>query len=187
MLVARIFKRLFARTASGARASWPKLLLVLVVLVALPGLAYWRGLGNDASQVGANASEMVVERLEQPEQGRFNVVLKEKSGPRRLVVSVGPTEAFSMIKDLDLPYNPPSVTAYTLTRQIVGDLGGKVQRVVVNNATDRELFAKVVLTTETRELAVDATPSDAIALALRTKAPIYAEAIVLDRAGVSSR
>jgi uncharacterized protein len=188
MLLARIFKRLFARTASGARASWPKLVLVLLVLAALPALAYWRGLGNDPSQVGANASEMVVERVEPTsDQIRANVVLKEKSGPRRLVVTVGPTEAFSIIKDLDLPYNAPSVTAYSLTRQIVGDLGGRVQRVVVNNATDRELFAKVVLTTETRELAVDATPSDAIALALRTKAPIYAEAIVLDRAGVSSR
>ena len=188
MMLVRVLKRLFARTFAGARASVPKLILVLVVLAALPALAYWRGLGNDPSQVGANASEMVVERVEPTsDQIRANVVLKEKSGPRRLVVTVGPTEAFSIIKDLDLPYNAPSVTAYSLTRQIVGDLGGRIQRVVVNNATDKELFAKIVLSTGTGEVLVDAAPSDAIALALKTKAPIYAEALVLDRAGVSSR
>ena len=187
MLVRRILKRVFARTSSGARASWPKLALALLVLIALPALAYWRGLGNDPSQIGANATEMVVETIEPtPGQPRLNLVLKEKSGPRRLVVAVGQAEAFSIIKDLDLPYNVPSVTAYTMTRQIVGDLGGKVQRVVVNNASDKELFAKVVLATDTRELAIDASPSDAIALALKTKAPIFAESIVLDKAGVVS-
>src|ERR671915_405875 len=129
MLLIRIVKRVLARVSYGARASGFKLLLVLIVLIALPALAYWRGLRNDPSQVGANASEMVVERVEPTsDQIRANVVLKEKSGPRRLVVTVGPTEAFSIIKDLDLPYNAPPVTVYTLTRQIVGDLGGRVQR-----------------------------------------------------------
>lgn len=186
MLVRRILKRVFVRTSSGARANWLKLLLALVVLAALPALTYWRGIGNDPSQVGTNATEMVVETLEPtPGQPRLNLVLKEKSGPRRLVVAVGQAEAFSIIKDLDLPYNVPAVTAYSMTRQIVGDLGGKVQRVVVNNATDKELFAKVVVATDTREVVIDATPSDAIALAMKTKAPIYAEPAVLDKAGVA--
>ena len=188
MVLGRILRRIFARTSAGARSNWPKLVLVLIVLGALPALAYWRGLDNDPTRMGANASEMVVERVEPTsDQIRANVVLKEKAGPRRLVVTVGPTEAFSIIKDLDLPYNAPSVTAYNLTRQIVGDLGGKVQRVVVNNATDKELFAKIVLSTGAGEVLVDAAPSDAIALALKTKAPIFAEAVVLDRAGVSGR
>lgn len=186
MLVRRILKRVFARTSSGARSTWPKLALAVLVLAALPALAYWRGIGSDPSQVGASATEMMVETLEPtPGQARLNLVLKEKSGPRRLVVAIGQAEAFSIIKDLDLPYNVPAVTAYSMTRQIVGDLGGKVQRVVVNNASDRELFAKVVLATDTREVVIDATPSDAIALALKTKAPIYVEPAVLDKAGVA--
>lgn len=185
MLVRRILRRVFARTSSGARASWPKLLIALVILAALPGLAYLRGIGADQTPIGTNATEMVVETIEPtPGQTRLNLVLKEKSGPRRLVVAVGQAEAFSIIDDLDLPYSVPPVTAYSMTRQIVGDLGGKVQRVVVNNATNRELFAKVVLSTDTREVVVDATPSDAIALALKSKAPIYAEPAVLDKAGV---
>src|SRR5215211_8587028 len=79
MLITRIVRRLLARSSSGLRSSWPKLLVALVVLLALPALAYWRGFGLEQSDLGANASEMVVERLD-PSPNKINLVLKEKSG-----------------------------------------------------------------------------------------------------------
>jgi bifunctional DNase/RNase len=187
MLIQRFIRRLLARSAVGARANAPKLLIALLILVALPVAAYWRGFGLDQSDVGANASEMVVENIDSTRgTSRLNLVLKEKSGPRRLVVALGPVEAASIVSDLKLPYEVPEVTAYAMTRSIADGLGAKIQRVVVNNATDKAFFAKVVLATDNREIAVDAAPSDAIALAVRAKAPIYADQSVLEKAGIVS-
>ena len=185
MLLARIIRRVLTRTSSGVRAGGLKLILALLVLLALPGLAYWRGLGAESTEVGTNATEMVVERLE-PTPSKINLVLKEKSGARRLVLAVGPAEAGSIVQDLNLPYQVQPVTAYSMSRSIADGLGGKVQRVVVNNVTETAYFAKVVLATESREVAIDAAPSDAIALALRSKAPIFADATVLEKAGIVS-
>jgi bifunctional DNase/RNase len=183
MLIRRFFARLLARSSSGARASWPKLVVALLILLALPAVAYWRGLGTEASDVGANATEMTVEYFD-PTPSKFNLVLKEKAGPRRLVVAIGVAEAASIIQDLNLPYNAPPVTAYAMTRTITDRLGGKIQRVVVDNVTDKAFAAKIVLMTDNHEVAIDAAPSDAIALALRAKAPIFADPGVLDKAGI---
>ena len=184
MLIRKVLRRLLARSSSGLRSSWPKLLVALVVLLALPALAYWRGFGVEQSDLGANASEMVVERLD-PSPNKINLVLKEKSGARRLVVAVGQTEAGSIVQDLNLPYRiEPPVTAYSMTRSITDSLGGQVRRVIVNNVTDTALFAKIIVAANDHEVAIDAAPSDAIALALRAKAPIYAEELVLNKAGV---
>jgi bifunctional DNase/RNase len=162
------------------------LVLVALVLLALPLVATWRGFGLQSSEIGSNATEMVVERLE-PTPSKINLVLKEKAGPRRLVLTVGQAEAGSIIQDLNLPYRvEPPVTAYSMTRSLVDGVGGRVQRVVVNNVTDTAYFAKVVLATDSREVAVDAAPSDAIALALRARAPIFADSLVLDKAGIVS-
>lgn len=182
-----VLRRIVARLLARSSRSWPKLLLAGILLAALPIAAALRGLGQDPTQVGANASEMVVERLEPTPPNKLNLVLKEKSGARRLVLAVGQAEAGSIIQDLDLPYRiDPPVTAYAMTRSIVDGVGGRVQRVVVNNVNDTSFFAKIVLSTDDREVAVDAAPSDAIALALRAKAPIYADTSVLDKAGIIS-
>ena len=186
MLIRRFFRRLLARSFGGLRTSWPKLIVVLVILAALPAAAYWRGLGLDSSEVGANSTEMVVERLDVPTPTKINLVLKEKAGARRLVVAVGQAEASSIVQDLNLPYRVEPVTAYSMTRSITDGLGGKIQRVVVNNASETAFFAKVVVATDNREVVIDAAPSDAIALALRAKAPIFADTMVLDKAGIVS-
>ena len=73
---------------------------------------------------------------------------------------------------------------YDLMRALVQELGGRVDRVVVNNVTDTTFYAKVVMRVDDRQIEVDSRPSDAIALALRAKAPIFAEVSVLEKAGV---
>lgn len=188
MLLARIIRRLLARSSSGARAGWPKLVLALIVIGALPALAYWRGLGTESSDLSGNVKEMTVEDLQRATSGEgINLVLKEKAGPRRLVLQIGQMEALSILEDVNPSQKMPAsaaVSAYTTTRSIASGLGGKVERVVVNNMTDKALFAKVVLSMENREIVIDAPPSDAIALAVRAKAPIFVDTLVLDRVGV---
>ena len=73
---------------------------------------------------------------------------------------------------------------YDLMRSMIKELGGQISRVIVNNVTDTTFYAKVVMNSEGRQIEIDSRPSDAIALALRAKAPIFAEGSVLDKAGV---
>lgn len=190
-MILHVLGRIFARTF-GTRANLPKLLLVLVIIVALPALAYSRGFGNQPAELSASAREMLVERFDPSQQNNmllFNLVLKEKDGPRRLVLSIGGPEAASIVQDIKDPRFGAiarPATAYQLTGAVAESLGGKVNHVVVNNVNNDTFFAKVVMTTESRQVEVDAAPSDAIALALRAKVPIYVEGAVLEKAGILS-
>ncbi len=73
---------------------------------------------------------------------------------------------------------------HDLLYHMVGDLGGVVNHVVVSGLDQETFFAKIVMTAGDRSIAVDSRPSDALALAVRAKVPIYVEESVLDRAGV---
>jgi hypothetical protein len=134
--------------------------------------------------------EMVVEEIRPIRGGeQINLILKEKAGNRRLVMSVGQSEALAIFVDLSAiqarakpKVEPP--TSYDLMRSLVQELGGTVNRVVVNNVSDETFYAKVIMSTESRQVEVDSRPSDAIALALRIRVPIFAESSVLDKAGV---
>ena len=135
--------------------------------------------------------EMVVEEIRPIRGGeQINLILKEKAGNRRLVMSVGQSEALAIFVDLSAIQSraKPKVespTSYDLMRSLVQELGGTVNRVVVNNVTNETFYAKVIMSTESRQVEVDSRPSDAIALALRARVPIFAESSVLDKAGVS--
>jgi bifunctional DNase/RNase len=133
---------------------------------------------------GIASYEMAVERLESTRRAdAANVILKEKRGNRRLVVVVGLAEALAIQSDLNNVRSEQPMT-YDLMRSMVKELGGQVNSAVINNVTDTTFFAKVVMDTDGRQIQIDSRPSDAIALALRAKVPIYADASVLDKAGV---
>src|SRR6186997_1204978 len=76
----------------------------------------------------------------------------------------------------------PRPIAHDLLRNIIGDLDGSVDRVVVSDLKDNTFFAIIHLTVRGERVAVDARPSDAIALALRTRSPILVEESVIDNA-----
>ncbi len=71
---------------------------------------------------------------------------------------------------------------YDLMKSLVSGLGGDLNRVVVNNVTDTTFYAKVIMNSNGKEVEIDSRPSDAIALALRAKVPIFADVAVLDKA-----
>ena len=105
-------------------------------------------------------------------------------------MSVGQSEAMAIFADLTAMRSraKPKIdapTSYDLMRSLVQELGGTVNRVVVNNVTNETFYAKVIMSTDNRLVEVDSRPSDAIALALRARVPIFAESSVLDKAGVS--
>jgi bifunctional DNase/RNase len=186
-VIGRIIRRVLIRSSSGLAHHWGGLLGLILLGSGIAGVAYWQGLlklPGQETQVSGESFEMAVERLEQTRQaGSYNVILREKRGSRRLVVTVGPTEAFAIQSDLANMRSEGPMT-YDLMRSLVKELGGDLSRVVVSNADDKTFFAKVVMNTDGRQIEIDSRPSDAIALALRAKVPIFADALVLERAGV---
>ena len=202
MIVGHVFARLVRGTATGIVHRWFTSLLVVVLIagavygLAVQGMIQVPGLtpapdSAASAPTSTDVREMVVEEIRPIRGGeQINLILKEKAGNRRLVMSVGQSEALAIFVDLSALQSraKPKVespTSYDLMRSLVQELGGTVNRVVVNNVSNETFYAKVIMSTESRQVEVDSRPSDAIALALRARVPIFAESSVLDKAGVS--
>jgi bifunctional DNase/RNase len=109
------------------------------------------------------------------------VILKDKDGDRVLPIWVGVFEANAIALQIENVATPRPMT-HDLLRNIITDLDGQVDRIVVSDLKDNTFFALIHLTVKGEGVAVDARPSDAIALALRTRAPILVEESVIDNA-----
>jgi uncharacterized protein len=128
--------------------------------------------------------EMVVESVRVNLQTYQRVVvLKEKAADRYLPIWIGNNEADAIVIQLqNVPVPRPQT--HDLLKSVIQDLGARVTSVVVNNLDNDVFFARVNLFLDGREVEVDSRPSDAIALAVRVQAPIFAEDVVLEKAGV---
>jgi uncharacterized protein len=116
-----------------------------------------------------------------PMAGTPIVILKDKQGERVLPIWVGVPEANAIALQIENVSTPRPMT-HDLLRNIITDLEGRVDRVVVSDLRDNTYFAIIHLTVRGERVAVDARPSDAIALALRTRSPILVEESVIENA-----
>jgi bifunctional DNase/RNase len=98
-----------------------------------------------------------------------------------LPIWVGVFEANAIALQIENVSTPRPMT-HDLLRNIITDLDGRVDRIVVSDLKDNTFFALIHLTVKGEGIAVDARPSDAIALALRTRAPMLVEESVIDNA-----
>ncbi|HJT16970.1 MAG TPA: bifunctional nuclease family protein [Thermoanaerobaculia bacterium] len=109
------------------------------------------------------------------------VVLKDEEEKFFLPIWVGIFEANAIALQLENVTTPRPMT-HDLLRNMIAELDARVIRVVINDLRDSTFFAQIKLITGERTLELDARPSDAIALALRTEAPIFVAQTVLDQA-----
>jgi len=109
------------------------------------------------------------------------VILKDKMGDRFLQIWVGVAEANAIALQIE-NVSPPRPMTHDLLRNVIADLEGHVDRVVVSDLRDNTYFAVIHLTVRGERVAIDARPSDAIALALRTRSPILVEEAVIENA-----
>jgi bifunctional DNase/RNase len=109
------------------------------------------------------------------------VILKDKQGERVLPIWVGIFEANAIALQIENIATPRPMT-HDLLRNIISDLDGQVDRIVVSDLKENTFYAIIHLTVKGDPVAIDARPSDAIALALRTRAPILVEESVIDNA-----
>ena len=111
------------------------------------------------------------------------VILRNDDGQRILPIWVGIYEANAIALQIENVATPRPMT-HDLLRNVIQDLKATVERIVVCDVQDTTYYALIYLNRNGESMAIDARPSDAIALAIRVGAPIYATDSVLDRAGV---
>lgn len=113
-----------------------------------------------------------------PYNNTFIVILRDEDHNQLLPIWVGRPEASSISFALEEVTTPRPMT-HDLMKAILDAVDAKVISVVISDLKDNTYYAKIHLTYEDSEYSIDARPSDAIALALRTKAPIFAHEEVL--------
>jgi bifunctional DNase/RNase len=111
------------------------------------------------------------------------VLLKETERERYLPIWIGPWEANAIATRLQ-GVAPERPLTHDLFVAALAELGAKLQRVIVSSLAEETFHATIELELNGRTYPVDARPSDALALAVRTGVRIFASTEVLDRAGV---
>ncbi|HEY1910376.1 MAG TPA: bifunctional nuclease family protein [Vicinamibacterales bacterium] len=109
------------------------------------------------------------------------VILRDKDGERVLPIWVGIFEANAIALQIENIPTPRPMT-HDLLRNVITDLKASVQKIVVCDLQENTFYALIYLAMNGVTVAIDARPSDALALALRTRAPIYVEDTVIDHA-----
>lgn len=109
------------------------------------------------------------------------VILKDKDGDKVLPIWVGIFEANAIALQVENIATTRPMT-HDLIRNIVDDLGGKVDRIIIADLKESTFYATIQLNMKGKKIAIDARPSDAIAVALRTHSPILVEETVIETA-----
>lgn len=109
------------------------------------------------------------------------VILRDSDGKRILPIWVGVFEANAIALQIENVSTPRPMT-HDLLRNVIQDLNGDVQKIVVSDLKDNTFYAVLHVVVAGEMVMIDARPSDAIALALRVRAPIFAEDAVIDNA-----
>ncbi len=111
------------------------------------------------------------------------VLLKTVDEDRFLPIWIGHAEAAAILMKLQ-GASPPRPMTHDLLSEVVAELKGEVVRVTVTELRDNTYFARITIVQDGRELEVDSRPSDAIALAVRCEAQIFAASDVVDESGI---
>jgi len=122
---------------------------------------------------------VTVDRVANDERNGFVVLLEERDGARVLPIWIGTPEATSIVNQIHS--NPtPRPNTHDLARNLIESLDGSVERVVVTALRDGTYYGLLYLRKAGGLVEVDVRPSDGIAVALRTGAPIFVRASVFD-------
>jgi bifunctional DNase/RNase len=109
------------------------------------------------------------------------IILSDMEGQRILPIWVGFFEANAIALQMENVATPRPMT-HDLLKNVISGLNATVKKILVNNLWDNTFYALIYLEMDGETLAIDSRPSDAIALALRMKSPIFVEEEVNQKA-----
>ncbi len=111
------------------------------------------------------------------------VVLKDTSSDRYLPIWIGPCEADAITIELqEMP--PQRPLTHDLLKTVIREMGGRVVHILINDLRNDVYYARVVVDVKGSQVEIDSRPSDAIALAVRVKTPIFVADVVMDKAAI---
>jgi bifunctional DNase/RNase len=133
---------------------------------------------------GPQEAEVVAVMVE-PRTQAHTVVLQGKRDRRQLAMAIGPSEAAGIAVPLH-GVTPPRPLTHDLFLTLFGRLKISLTRVVITDLRDDVYYATLYLSGSGGEMTLDSRPSDAIALAMRARAPVLVEDRVFDKGGVDA-
>ncbi len=111
------------------------------------------------------------------------VVLKDTNSDRYLPIWIGPCEADAITIELqEMP--PQRPLTHDLLKTVIREMGGRVVHILINDLRNDVYYARIVVDVKGTQVEIDSRPSDAIALAVRVKTPIFVADVVMDKAAI---
>lgn len=128
--------------------------------------------------------EMVIYGLSFDMVGRQPIVLlKTVAGNKFLPIWIGHPEAASILMKLQ-GAAPPRPSTHDLFTQAINDLKGAVNKVAITELRENTFYAEITIKCGAEEIVLDSRPSDALALAVRTDATIFADEAIVEESGI---
>lgn len=112
------------------------------------------------------------------------VMLRDVDGDRQLPIWIGPCEAESITLELQDTEVARPLT-HDLLKNVIDAMGGKVSHILINELKDQVFYARLYIDVEGKLMDIDCRPSDAIALAVRSKVPVFIEEDVMNEIGIT--
>ena len=120
----------------------------------------------------------------QTQNGAYALILSEVDGQRKLPIVIGAFEAQSIAIALEKEIKPPRPLTHDLFKNFADRFDVVVKQVIIHKLVDGVFYSSIICERDKIEEIIDARTSDAIALALRFKAPIFTYKNILDKAGI---
>jgi hypothetical protein len=128
--------------------------------------------------------EVIIDSIRVSLMSQYRVViLKDSNSDRYLPIWIGPCEADAITIELqEVP--PQRPLTHDLLKAAIRELGGNVVHILISELRNDVFYARIVVNINGKQVEIDSRPSDALALALRVKAPVFVAEAVMERASI---
>src|SRR3954465_7601279 len=151
---------------------------------SLPAAKVWRRPPELYSAGGQRLHEMVIYGVSFDLVGKQPIVLlKTADGNKFLPIWIGHPEAAAILMKLQSQAAPRPMT-HDLLSDMLDQLDAQITRITVTELRENTFYAQITLQQDGREIEIDSRPSDAIALAIRAEAPIFAADRVIEESAI---
>jgi uncharacterized protein len=149
------------------------------------GLLLFLAMVSVSKETPASFVEMEVKGVRLDPFGQTPVVLLvDREEKRALAIWIGPVEASAIERELNLVTTPRPMT-HDLFHSVLGRMKAKVKEVKITDLKEQTYYALLILALDNERIEIDARPSDAIILALKSQAAISVATKVLEQQGIS--